>query len=459
MKRAVKNHTGERGAVLVHVALGMIAFMALSALSIDYGVKWVGRAQAQNAADAGALAGATALAFDSPDRTDSGIAKRSARAYALSNGVWGASPDVQFSDITFPACPPPDGDDPTSPGPFNCIRVDVYRNVERSNPLPTFFAQLVGVTEQGVRATATAKLGEGNSVKCLLPFGVADRWADFYDPTPVTTYFSNDGMGAGQGPSPLGPGIAGWSMNDSYQEAQGDVYRSPLTYPTPGMHTGWTVEADYGRQLILKFGGVGTFSAGWANKVDLPGSTGANDYEYDISHCNPNPISIAKAAEDCSDILAHNTTEPDDAAKGCVSASTGVSQGPTRQGVGDLVDQDDVVWDWDANEGQGAVVSADDPDDVRMDSPRIRPLIVFDISHYMSQACHGGTPCTTKVGNIIGFFVEGMCNNVTLDPGMVCDDPNKDVVGRIVTLPASYYAGGGNIADDAAFMRFVTLVR
>src|SRR5688500_268793 len=88
----------ERGAVMVHVALGLIAFMAFSALAIDYGVKWVGRAQAQNAADAGALAGVVALTFDSDDRTDAGLAKRSARATALKNLVWGESPDVQFSD-------------------------------------------------------------------------------------------------------------------------------------------------------------------------------------------------------------------------------------------------------------------------------------------------------------------------------------------------------------------------
>jgi uncharacterized membrane protein len=37
---------------------------ALTAFVVDYGVLWVARRQAQNAADAGALAGATALAFD-----------------------------------------------------------------------------------------------------------------------------------------------------------------------------------------------------------------------------------------------------------------------------------------------------------------------------------------------------------------------------------------------------------
>ena len=53
--------------MLVHVAVAMIGLLAFSALSIDYGVMWTARRQAQNAADAAALAGAISLAFDNPD--------------------------------------------------------------------------------------------------------------------------------------------------------------------------------------------------------------------------------------------------------------------------------------------------------------------------------------------------------------------------------------------------------
>ncbi|HWJ54869.1 MAG TPA: pilus assembly protein TadG-related protein, partial [Vicinamibacterales bacterium] len=47
----------QRGAVLVHVAVAMTGLLAFSALTIDLGSLWVARGQAQNAADAGALAG------------------------------------------------------------------------------------------------------------------------------------------------------------------------------------------------------------------------------------------------------------------------------------------------------------------------------------------------------------------------------------------------------------------
>jgi hypothetical protein len=85
-------------------------------------------------------------------------------------------------------------------------------------------------------------------------------------------------------------------------------------------------------------------------------------------------------------------------------------------------------------------------------------MVVLDINHYAASGCTGST-CVGKVANIIGFFLEGMCADVTLDDGLACDDPNRDVVGRIVTLPAQYVAGTGEVEDDASFVRVVRLVR
>ena len=46
------------------VAIQILVLTALSAFVLDYGLLWLGRRQAQNAADAGALAGSIALAKD-----------------------------------------------------------------------------------------------------------------------------------------------------------------------------------------------------------------------------------------------------------------------------------------------------------------------------------------------------------------------------------------------------------
>ncbi len=50
--------------MLVHTALVLIGLMALSTFVVDYGILWASRRQAQNAADAGALAGAVHMLYD-----------------------------------------------------------------------------------------------------------------------------------------------------------------------------------------------------------------------------------------------------------------------------------------------------------------------------------------------------------------------------------------------------------
>jgi hypothetical protein len=452
---------GDRGAMIVQMAVSSIAFLALASLAVDYGVKLIARTQAQTAADSAALAGAMSLMVDDPNPV-TGPAKVTAQAFAWENKVWGSKPAVDLAQLDVKIMPPDantTGADCTTGSP--CVRVDVYRNSERADSsLPTFFSHLFGVFSQGVKATATAQVGVGNASRCMLPFGVADRWADYYDDHIVTTYYPNDGSGTTNG-STLADAINGWSPNDNYQSAQGDIYKSPVYYPA-GQHTGWTVTGDYGRQLILKFGGTGSFSSGWASRIDEVGSTGGSEYQDDIENCNINPIAIAPQAETCAG-LPNSTTTPEGGLRGCVSASTGVTEGPTKHGIETVTGRDPLAhWSW-ATPGpnglSGAVV--DGSGNVDMSSSRIRPLVVFDINHYMAQGC-SGSGCTAKVANIIGFFVEGMCPDVTLDLGNACEpnpDGKRDVVGRIVTLPADFITTGGTVASNAAFLKTIMLVR
>src|SRR5262245_42056572 len=92
----------ERGAILIQVVVAMLALIAFTMFVVDYGILLVSRHQAQNAADAGALAGAVSLALDDPaDRSDAGATKVAAHTFALTNKVWGDDPDVRMAtDIT-----------------------------------------------------------------------------------------------------------------------------------------------------------------------------------------------------------------------------------------------------------------------------------------------------------------------------------------------------------------------
>src|SRR6187549_865396 len=96
----------ERGVSLVFVCLGFMAMLSATTLAIDVGMFMTARSQAQNSADAGALAGAVALYFnDYNNRTASGAAKQNAVMAARANQVMNAQVDVTPADITFPLGP------------------------------------------------------------------------------------------------------------------------------------------------------------------------------------------------------------------------------------------------------------------------------------------------------------------------------------------------------------------
>ena len=112
----------ERGAVLIHVALAMTALCGFCAMAVDYGVLMAARSQAQAAADAGALAGATTLAFD--DFEDIfGTAEEAAIAVASANLVAQGAPvvvngwpDVYLDPCLQPGFPPLPPSRKRSPG-------------------------------------------------------------------------------------------------------------------------------------------------------------------------------------------------------------------------------------------------------------------------------------------------------------------------------------------------------
>src|SRR5215216_3210073 len=118
----------EHGSILIQVAIGSLVLIAFSMFVIDYGMMWVARRQAQNAADGAALAGAVAMAFDADDRMPDGPAKTAAYNVVLRHNVLAEAPDVinpvdGATDIMFYT------DDstkfPAECADNSCIRVDV----------------------------------------------------------------------------------------------------------------------------------------------------------------------------------------------------------------------------------------------------------------------------------------------------------------------------------------------
>ena len=124
----------EKGFSLVFVGLGLMGFLAASMLAIDVGMLMTARSQAQNSADASALAGATALAFDSwTDRSPTGPAVTSAIAGAQANIVMGGTVAIGSGNVEFL-------NDPVS-GDANRVKSTVFRTAAQGNPVSTLVAR------------------------------------------------------------------------------------------------------------------------------------------------------------------------------------------------------------------------------------------------------------------------------------------------------------------------------
>ena len=421
----------ERGVILVFTAIAILVLMGFLTFVADYGILWASRAQAQNAADAGALAGAIARAFDDTDDPPAtgGKAEESARKTAQQNNVWNAAPVAQVS-WTCPAGVT-----------GSCVRVDVYRNGQfGSTTLPVVFGPVLNITSQGVRATATAVVGVGNATNCMRPFGVVDRWHENLAPTGDFARWDNSGN---QFTGPI------------------DWYEPPTSGSTG---SGYSVPTDVGSPVVLKTGNnpdsnTGAITPGWSLPLRLPSGgggyySGANDYNLAIKQCIGNPVSIG-------DYLP---------------TENGAMVGPTRQGVStdgagaaggpSLVNQDPyATWDTSTQTVRNSCAPACGPF-----SPRIVPIAVFDFDEFIWRhnannwttewipgasgspghpgggtfSCPVGGKCV-RVANIIGFFVESMSGG--------------DVTGRVVMLPGEYVLGTPSLGSGSSFLQTIHLVR
>jgi hypothetical protein len=164
---------GERGAVLVHVAVAMTGLLAFSAMSIDLGTLWVARGETQNAADAAALSGAVSmLGVDMSTEDGRTAVREAAEAVATRHRIWGEPVDLARSvQVTSGSgvCPGVAGE---------CVNVVISRGPDVGAPLPVFFSRVFGAGSNSVKAYASARASAGNATGCPAPLAVPDLWID-----------------------------------------------------------------------------------------------------------------------------------------------------------------------------------------------------------------------------------------------------------------------------------------
>jgi Flp pilus assembly protein TadG len=348
MSRLQRLRNDESGMSYVFIGLGMTAFLSASMLAIDVGMLMTARNQAQNSADAGALAGATALLYDNyTDRSAGGPAVTSAINAAVGNKVMAKDVSVLPEDVTFPL-------DPS--GEPSRVMVAVRRTASRGNPVSTLIAKYFGVTNTDIGATATAEVSQANAMTCVKPFTIPDKWREMQSPP--------------------------WGMDDTYDAfdnkgrplANPDIY-IPATQPG---YTGYNQESMRGQKLVLRAstGENITVSFYFSLAMGKPVLTGGDEYAWNIANCN-------KTIYYWGDPL---TQEP------------GAKEGPTIHGAEELIAKDPgAYWDTDTNKVKGSTYGAQ--------SPRVFPIPLYDPIVYDSGK-RNGRIADLVTANWIGFFIE-----------------------------------------------------
>ena len=225
------------------------------------------------------------------------------------------------------------------------VTVTARRILDRNNAVPTFFAKVLGIDLVDVEATAVAEVIPGGRASCLKPWIIADAFDDLA--------------------APMG------------EFNPGDYYESGVTsYGTNYRGS----DGDFGFQLMLKAGKPGEAVAPgqfFAIDLPLPGDgpiTGGDKYRENIANCNAEVVEVG-------DIL---------------QTENGNMQGPTRQGVEELISQDPFAT-WDSFSG---VVSSSFAPGA---SPRMIRVPMYDPRYPPTPGKQD-----IVVTNIAGFFIEAM---------------------------------------------------
>ena len=251
-----------RGAALVLAAFGLVMISAVGALAIDLAMLYKARGDAQRAAEAAALAGASAFvdyAVVDPVVSDSADAR--ARHYAESNAILAqaVSPaEVQDVQVVVDS---------------QKVRVKVGRP-----KIGTWFARLLGVDSVAIGASAAAVAEHAGNGKCVKPFAVPDTW--------------DEGAQDANGDN-LENGGEVWSYtpgDDTYAPGNPD---EPLTGSGYGSALRGT---DYGRQvgLILPDGVIPITGPNQFRpfSADIVTPYNAAEYQQAIESCDQNDVNF-----------------------------------------------------------------------------------------------------------------------------------------------------------------------
>jgi hypothetical protein len=293
------------------VALAIFALAAIAIISVDISKLLVTRVQLQNAADAGALAGAR-MFMDSQPPTDVDIIVE--------------AKDIAGVNKAFAL----EGDEPI-PRDNITVTVDMEDQIVGVTTRSQVSQYFLGVTSLGigpgdVSAYAAASFAEICNVICLKPFSIPDRHDDFNAPAYYADAWNGNGLYDQENFTDTNKNRA-YDFGEAYEDLNSNFVFDQEFYDP--LLTGYIASKDHGLQLELKANNSSKPEPSQYWPVDLPDENGdsrpgASWFRWNIGNCNPWPV------------------KPGD----YLWTEDGNMVGPTSQGMENLIDQDpNAHWD------------------------------------------------------------------------------------------------------------------
>lgn len=373
MKRAISRfYRDERGVVVVMIGAILALLLVFSVMAIDATQMMLVRTQLQNAADAGALAGALIYAQtgDTTAAQDEAILAAGANIALLdsANARNTMSPIViADADVTFPQA--------------RRIVVTTHRTEATGDQFMNYFMRIFDENNLGpgnMTASAAAEFAPVCGAKCLKPWGVPDIWCDSF----------------GTGVCDNGNGV--------YEPASGEFYDPELTgYNDDDAGDLITIVHDEGQ------GPEAPLEPEYYNALQFPGpSQGATNYRDWIAGC-----------VDPDFMIEIGDTIP-------IQGGAQAGNKQAREAVQALIDADADAY-WDATSGK---VITSIPN-----SPRIVKIALIDPDYGIPNSPGGQTVMVVKIAAVFLESVAKQGNEARItgrfmylsEPdGSVCDDPN-----------------------------------
>ena len=321
-----------RGAALALVAVSLVVILGMGALAVDMGMLIKQHNDAQRAADAAALAGASA--FQDAKPFDAIVpAGKQAIEYLAKNYVGGTYIDTSGAVSWVNG-----GNRYVTQVAEGMVVVlpdsQKVRVIVRRAAVGTFFARVLGFFSVPIAAKAAARVFEAGSGKCVKPFAFPDYWSDADNDNDPANRLEDLGPGQGKGGETWEYGS---SPGDHYRaygndDGTGDVTGLGSSYRNNSVAGGDKTNTKYwddkGRPIILKKSNPQqTSSPGFFLPWVLPGSNpGAADYKANIIGCNPAQINLTT---DFNVDGSADTSSYDN--------KPGNMIGPTKQGMDSLI--------------------------------------------------------------------------------------------------------------------------